>query len=61
VLPETGFLRIKDIYGDHKAVLPAPLLIPVTTSSRLLWLKALIFSLKLILILLELILIWLDL
>jgi hypothetical protein len=58
---EIGFLKIKDTCGDHKAIVPVPLLIPVTTSSQLLWLKVVILSLKLILVLLELILAGLDL
>jgi hypothetical protein len=61
VLLKTRFLQIRGICGDRKATLPVLLLIPVTTSNRLLWLKVVILSLKLILILLELILAWLDL
>ena len=53
-------LRVRDICGDHKAVLPILSIIP-TTSNQLLWLKALVFSLKVILILLEIIIECLDL
>jgi hypothetical protein len=60
VLLEDGFLRIRDLWGDRKTTLPVLLLIPITTSNRLLWLKILVLSLKVILILLELILVWLD-
>jgi len=33
VLPETGFLRLKQIIGDPKANPPQPALVPVSKSS----------------------------
>jgi hypothetical protein len=60
VLPETIFVWIKDICGDHLAASPVPFLISISVSIWVPGVRAILF-LKLILIVMDLIFVLRDL